>query len=130
MSKSGRRKAEHANNLDSGIMWLGIVGFFTILTAWFGWESADSITNPEVKSLVKIFYSGQAVVGIIYFGLAWFASKAPLFSTVSALVLFLGLQLFLGIISLELVASGIIIKALILIALVKAVQGAYALRNG
>jgi hypothetical protein len=87
--------------------------------------------NAEMAATVfLVFFHGAAiVVAAIFVVLAFFVEKFPVPTTVIALVLFLGLQVVFAVINPLNLAAGWIIKIVVIVALVKAMQAGLAAKK-
>jgi hypothetical protein len=73
---------------------------------------------------IVLITAGQGILALAYFGLWWWAKTRPLPATLSALILFIAVQMLNVALDPESLAKGLLIKILILAALISAVNAA------
>ncbi|HXX94777.1 MAG TPA: hypothetical protein VEN81_14180 [Planctomycetota bacterium] len=86
-------------------------------------KEADQKLN-EAAGTMKLATGAQALMALAYYGLWWWAKARPLPATLSALILFIAVQMLNLAFDPALLLQGILIKVLILAALIGAVNAA------
>jgi hypothetical protein len=91
---------------------------------------AGAAVQPGLKetvlALVRLIYGGTALLGMAFVVCGLLVTKFPVPATLIALVLYLGGAAVFALLNPAALASGLIIKIIIIVALVKAVQAAFA----
>lgn len=78
----------------------------------------------RLPGTIKLITAGNAVLALSFYGLWWWAKSRPLPATLSALILFIAVHMLNVAIDPSTLAQGILIKILILVALIGAVNAA------
>jgi hypothetical protein len=89
-------------------------------------ENRGLILPEEVIRTARLMYYGLVGLGVVFLILAAAVPAAPLVTTVTGLVLYLGLNAVITVMDPVNLVRGLIIKIIIVIGLVKAVQAAAA----
>lgn len=102
-------------------IWIFALGFIQL-----GIGIYQFLAVPD-KLLASIGLLADGGLGIVFIALAWWSFRKPTFSFLSALVIYLALQAIVGYFNPAYLFTGVIIKAIILLLLVKAYTNARAL---
>jgi hypothetical protein len=115
-----------------------VVGVLTLLLNIFLYSNVDNevakvrrenpgmVIDQDAVKLVRLIYAGTAGLGAVFIVLGLAVYKAPVACTVTGLVLYVaGIAVF-AVIDPQNLVRGLIIKVIIIVALVKAVQAAAA----
>ena len=87
------------------------------------------VVDHGILAEQKMILIGSFVVGFLFLGLFFWAKKNPFSACLTALILFVSLQVLAAVINPANIVAGIIIKIFIVLALVKAISKAVELRN-
>jgi hypothetical protein len=113
-----------------------IVAVVTIIFSIITWISIENkvseieanplyVLNEEAVNTARLLAGGTFLVGVIFFGLYFWANKKPFEASLTALILYLVDQVSTLVINFEAFKSGAIIKLLIIIALAKGVEAGW-----
>lgn len=90
----------------------------------------DPVKGKEVKETIirfgQLLYGGSIVLGLVFIGLGLAVYQIPVAATVLGLILYIGGNLAFAALDPSNLARGLIVKIIIIVALVKAVQAAVA----
>jgi uncharacterized membrane protein (UPF0136 family) len=90
-------------------------------------QQAGNQVDQEIAQLFLIAFHGSAILlALAFVVLSFFVERYPVPITVTALGLFLGLQVIFAVINPLNIVSGILVKIIVIVALVKALQAGIA----
>lgn len=86
----------------------------------------DMAAVQQAVLLTRIVNGTAAALGVVFIFLGMIVYRAPVMATVTGLVLYIGAAVAFGLLDPATVASGLIVKAIIVVGLFRAVQAAFA----
>ncbi len=89
-------------------------------------KAGAGVNLDEARMILMLFHGGAIAIGILFIVLSFFVEKYPVAITVVALTVFVAEQIVFIVVDVENIYRGIILKIIVVVALVKALQAGLA----
>jgi hypothetical protein len=124
-----QQKAAHTQKVASGRGYILFVAVVQLIVGCGIFAFATISTDSDSKATFSVLGAMVAGLGLIFLGLWFWAKYQPFPAALTALIIFVTVNLADAVLSPQGIASGIVIKLIILYGLIVAVKSGYALRK-